>query len=43
MVYSMKKDRIRFLQCSGVYHNQLFINSAPGVFPFPALAFIRAL
>ena len=26
MVYSIKKDRVRFIQCSGVYHNQLFIN-----------------
>ena len=26
MVYSIKNDRVRFIQCSGVYHNQLFIN-----------------
>ncbi len=26
MVYSIKNDKVRFIQCSGVYHNQLFIN-----------------
>ena len=26
MVYSIKNDRVRFIQCSGVLHNQLFIN-----------------
>lgn len=26
MVYSIKEDRVRFIQCSGVSHNQLFIN-----------------
>ncbi|MBR3018194.1 MAG: hypothetical protein IKH57_14160 [Clostridia bacterium] len=26
MVYSVTKERVRFIQCSGVYHNQLFIN-----------------
>ena len=26
MVYSVKEGKVRFIQCSGTYHNQLFIN-----------------
>ena len=26
MVYSVTKERVRFIQCSGIMHNQLFIN-----------------